>query len=281
MKKFMLITNNEKKKNIDSAKLITELIEKRGGKVSWSVMPAPTDISPMPVEEGTSAIITIGGDGTMVRSAQRTLGSKVPLIGVNRGHLGYLCDVSDENLEDAMDRIVAGNYTTQDRMMLAGQIKNADEDSKKSFFALNDIVLKGKNDQAVIRVSIYVNDTFLYAFDGDGIIIATPTGSTAYNLSANGPIADPGTELMLLTPINPHTLNTRSVILDSGAGILLRVESRRSTRRECAVVSFDGAHRQLLSHGEEIVITKAAEKTSFIRLDNSSFLERMHTRLGG
>lgn len=275
MKKFMIITNNEKKKNIEAANLIKDLIEKRGGSVNWSIMPGPSDISPMEVEKGTDAIIAIGGDGTVVRSAQRTIGSGVPLIGMNRGHLGYLCDINEGNLKEAIDLLMTGNYYTEQRMMIEGTVVN------QKFFSLNDMVLKSMNGQAVIRISIFVNGTFLYAFNGDGVIIATPTGSTAYNLSAAGPIVEPKTELMLLTPINPHSLNSRSIVLDSMDEITLKVESRRSNNRECATVSFDGAHRKNLSEKDIVRVVKAKEKTSFIRLDEGNFVERMQTRLGG
>lgn len=281
MKKFMLITNNEKHKNVLSANELKELIEKKGGQVVWSVMPAPGDLSPMSVPEDVSAIITIGGDGTMVRSAQRTLGSGVPLIGINKGHLGYLCDINEANLEEAIDRLMEGSYFTQERMMVTGSILRCEGTCCEAGVALNDVVLTCASSLTLIRINIYVNGTFLYGFNGDGIIISTPTGSTGYNLSAGGPIVDPGSELMLLTPINPHTLNSRSIVLDSRDRITIMAESRRSGRGETASVAFDGGRRQKLSQGDRLVVEKAGEKTRFIRLDETSFLERMKTRLGG
>lgn len=279
MKSFVLITNNEKKKNIEAANEIRSLIEKKGGEVSWAVMPAPGDISPMEIKEGCEAIITIGGDGTMVRSAQRTLGNNIPLIGMNRGHLGYLCDINEENLEESIDHLLEGKYHIEERMMLSGSIGNSSDGHIYS--ALNDIVLKGKNGQAVIRVSIYVNGTFLSTFTGDGIIVSTPTGSTAYNLAASGPIVEPVTELILITPLNPHSLNTRSIVLDPSDEIVLVPESRRSYKKDFVTVSFDGGHRQNLSDKDRLYIRKAKEKTRFIRLDEKNFIERMQSRLGG
>lgn len=281
MKKFMLITNNEKKRNIESTEYITSLIEKRGGSVAHSIMPAPTDPSSMDVPDGTDMIIAIGGDGTIVRSAQRTIGSGVPIIGVNRGHLGYLCEINDDNLENSIDQLMVGSYYLEKRMMLSGEIENSQEPFV--FNSLNDIVLTSKNNMAVIKICVYVNGTFLYAFNGDGIIVATPTGSTAYNLSSGGPIVEPNTELMLLTPVNPHSLNRRSIVLDSSDEIELVVESRRSTKFECAFVAFDGAHRRNLSDGDKVIVKKAKEKIEFVRLDldKDSFVERMQKRLGG
>lgn len=281
MKKFMLITNNEKKRNIESAEYITKLIEERGGSVFHSIMPAPTDPSSMEVPRDTDLIIAIGGDGTIIRSAQRTIGSGVPIVGVNRGHLGYLCEINDDNLKNSIEQLMDGSYFLEKRMMLSGEVVNST--NPFLFKALNDVVLTSKNNMAVIRISVYVNGTFLYAFNGDGIIVATPTGSTAYNLSAGGPIVEPNTEMMLLTPVNPHSLNSRSIVLDSSDEIELMVESRRSTKFECAFVAFDGAHRRNLSDGDKVIVKKATDKIEFVRLnlDKDSFVERMQKRLGG
>ncbi len=279
MKRFMLITNNEKKKNIEAAEFIKKEINKRGGDVTRSVMPAPTDPSPMKVPNGTDAIITIGGDGTMVRSAQRTIGSNTPLIGVNRGHLGYLCDINEDNVKDSIELLIEDKYIIEERMMLSGELLSTSEGYK--YPALNDIIIRGKNGQAVIDISIYVNGGFLYSYTGDGIILATPTGSTAYNLSAYGPIVEPTTEVILVTPINPHSINTRSIILDPKDEISVKVESRRSNKRDFAVVAFDGGQKQNLSHGDIVSVKKAKEKTRFLRLDYANFVERMKTRLGG
>lgn len=281
MKKFMLITNNEKPKNIENAHAVMDIVNKLGGEVVWSVMPAPGDLSEMEVPKDTTAIITIGGDGTMVRSAQRTMGCNVPLIGINRGHLGYLCEINENDIEPALKRLMEGNYTTEERMMLSGHIIRSDGSETSSSSALNDIVLTAHSGVTIMRLSIYVNGTFLYTFNGDGVIVSTPTGSTGYNLSANGPIVEPNTELMLITPLNPHTLNSRSIILDSADRVAIMIESRRSGRNETASVAFDGGRRSKLVVGERLVINKAEQKTSFIKLDDTSFLERMKTRLGG
>lgn len=281
MKKFMLILSSDKKKNIDSVDYLTKIIESKGGVVNWEIMPGPLDRSPMTLPEGTDIIISLGGDGTMVRTAQRTLGQGAALIGFNRGHLGYLCDINEDNLESAIETLMQGKYHTEERMMLSGNVVREDKKEAGDFYSLNDIVITSVNGQEVIRLNILVNDTFLYAFGGDGIIISTPTGSTAYNLSASGPIVEPNTEVILLTPINPHTLNSRSIILDPADEIRVVVESRRSQKENCACVAFDGGHRQILSDGDAVTARRASTKATFIRLDESSFIERMKERLGG
>lgn len=275
MKNFVIITNNDKPKNVESGNLIKTKLESRGARVSWQVMPAPSYNKPMEIPEDTDVIISIGGDGTMVRTALRTAGKNIPLIGFNKGHLGYLCDINETELDKSLDMIMAGRFVTEERMMITGKLPE-----NKSFNALNDIVLTYSGGQMILRINIFVNGTFLYSFNGDGIIVATPTGSTAYNLSANGPIVEPNTQLMLLTPINPHTLNSRSIILDSKDTIELSIDARRSRDIEKASVMFDGAERYRLKPGEKLIISKAMECAYFIRLDKTSFIERMNTRLG-
>lgn len=275
MKNFVIITNNDKPKNVESGNLIKTKLESRGARVSWQVMPAPSYNKPMEIPEDTDVIISIGGDGTMVRTALRTAGKNIPLIGFNKGHLGYLCDINETELDKSLDMIMAGRFVTEERMMITGKLPE-----NKSFNALNDIVLTYSGGQMILRINIFVNGTFLYSFNGDGIIVATPTGSTAYNLSANGPIVEPNTQLMLLTPINPHTLNSRSIILDSKDTIELSIDARRSRDIEKASVMFDGAERYRLKPGEKLTISKAMECAYFIRLDKTSFIERMNTRLG-
>lgn len=277
MNKFLIITNNEKEKNVHAAKDIISKIEGRGGVANWAVMPPRTDMSPIVVEKGTECIMTVGGDGTVIRSAQRTIGSGVPLIGYNLGHLGYLCDINESNFDNALDLLFENRFSVEDRMMLEGTLDTRGRQEK--LFALNDVVLTAPSGQSVANLTISVNGTYLYSFIGDGLILATPTGSTAYNLSANGPIVEPTTKLIVMTPLNPHTLNSRSIILDSSDEITVEIKQRRSDKRETVDVAFDGAHRRTLHIGQKLVVKCAYEYARIIRMDNMSFLERMKERL--
>lgn len=277
MEKYLIITNNNKEKNEQMVHFIMKAVEERGGTAEWVVMPPRNDRSMIEVAEGTKCIFTIGGDGTVIRSAQRTLGSRVPILGVNRGHLGYLCDLNEDNLIPAIDKLFTGDFETEERMMLSGWMQEDSEE--KPAYALNDVVLSSLNGQSVVHLTIYINEMPLYSFNGDGLIIATPTGSTAYNLSAGGPIVEPGTDLILLTPINPHTINTRTIILDPKDTITVEITPRRGGNRETVGIAFDGVHRRQMHVGERLVVRRAKEQARMVLLDKVSFIERLQARL--
>lgn len=275
MKSFLIITRDEKELNRTLARRMASEIELKGGRACIAVEPPRGNDDPMPVPEGTDCILTVGGDGALIRATRRTFGTGVPLLGINAGHLGYLCDLDADSVFDAIDSIISGDYDIEERMLLEGGL----ESSEKRIAALNDIVISSENPAQVISITVYVNGTVLYRFNGDGIIFSTPTGSTAYNLSANGPIVDPLIELILMTPINPHTLNSRSIILSSADEIAVEITRRRQHTREAAIVSFDGNSIEEFLPGDRVLVRKAAEKARIVRLSDMNFLERIGKKL--
>lgn len=275
MNSFLIVTNNEKDRNIAMANRIIDAIETRGGYASRAVMPHRGDKSPIEVAEDIECVITVGGDGTVIRTAQRTFGSGVPLLGVNMGHLGYLCDVNKDNLFNALDKVFDGDYTIEERMMLEGNFGGSSE----RLLALNDVVLSAPPEQSIVNLAIHVNGMHLYSFNGDGLILSTPTGSTAYNLSAHGPVVEPKTQLIVMTPINPHTLNSRSIILDSSDEIMVEMGARRSGKKEYVNVVFDGTNIIPLYIGEKLYVRSAAQKAKLVKVEEMSFLERIKARM--
>ncbi|MBQ9632041.1 MAG: NAD(+)/NADH kinase, partial [Lachnospiraceae bacterium] len=192
---------------------IKSAIETKGGVVDTCFV-EDDQFDRIHVAKGTDCILCVGGDGTLIAVARRTAKSGIPILGINRGHLGYLCDLDEESFYAAIPRLIEGRVEIEERMMLEGKIIGKNGVKVGPTRALNDIVVSSLNGLQVIHISVFVGDEFLYSFNGDGMIFATPTGSTAYNLSANGPIVDPKTDLILMTPINPHTLNSRSIVID-------------------------------------------------------------------
>ena len=215
----------------------------------------------------------------MIRAAQNIFGKNIPIIGINRGHLGYLCDLDEESVFEGIDALMSGDYSIEERMMVTGHLIDADGKVGKDIQALNDIVVCSSAGLQVMHMTVYVNGQYLYAYNCDGIIFSTPTGSTAYNLSANGPIVNPQTNLILLTPINPHTLNARSIVLDPYDELVLEIGVRREDVSEEAEVSFDGNHKRLLRPGEKLVVHRAKETTKMIHLKDISFLDRIRRKL--
>lgn len=278
MKDFFIVARNEEERNLALIKDIISYIEKKGGTCSYQVNPEDNSNEKLNVPEQAQCILTIGGDGTLIRAAQNTAGKNIPLLGINRGHLGYLCDLDDENIYSGIDRLLQEKYEIEQRMMLSGYIHGQEGDSDW-VPALNDIVLCSPYGLEVIHLTVYVNGQYLYSYNCDGMIFSTPTGSTAYNLSAHGPIVDPKTNLILITPINPHTLNARSIIIDQTGEIEVEIIPRRFDGKEMAQVSFDGNHQQLLKPSQRLKIHKSPETSSMIRFQQYNYLERIRSKM--
>lgn len=279
MKRFFVVARDDKKETLSLIQGIIDYICIHGGECSYGVNPDDALEAELSVPTETECILTVGGDGTLIRAAQNIFGKNIPMIGINRGHLGYLCDLDEESVYEGIDALLSGEYSIEERMMLTGHLVDEQGNVGKDIQALNDIVLCSSAGLQVIHVTVYVNGQYLYAYNCDGVIFSTPTGSTAYNLSANGPIVNPKTNLILLTPINPHTLNARSIVLDAYDELVLEIAARREDTVEEAEVSFDGNHKRLLHPGEKLVVHRAKETTKMIHLKDISFLDRIRNKM--
>ncbi len=230
------------------------------------------------VPAGVDCMIVLGGDGTVLRAARETKKLQIPIIGVNLGTLGYMTEIEPSGLEEALDRLIAGDYIQERRMMLNGRVCLADGGTKEGW-ALNDIVISRSGSLQIIKFNIYVNGQFLNDYDADGMIVTTPTGSTGYNLSAGGPLIEPKAKLIMLTPICPHTLNQRSIILSPEDVIEIEIPQGREGRAQTVEANFDGSHKIALETGDVIRIVKSEKSTDFIQLNQVSFLELLHKKM--
>lgn len=278
MKNFLVMANDRGRRG-NLLQTIQAAIEEKGCACQlyeddWIKSPEKVNI-----DETIECILTVGGDGTMIGAAKIALDHNIPLVGINRGHLGYLCDLDDDSVFDAIDALVEDRFVLEERMLLSGHIEDAEGHREQQIRALNDVVVSSSAGLQVIRMKIYVNGEYLYSFNGDGMIFATPTGSTAYNMSANGPIVDPKTDVILMTPINPHTLNTRSFVLDPSDRITLEIIRRHSDEDPAVAASFDGLQRGILVPGKRLVVRKAKAKVRMIRFTDMSFLERIRRKM--
>lgn len=223
-------------------------------------------------------ILVLGGDGTLLRAAKDTAQAKIPVIGVNLGTLGYLAEVERTNLKPALDQLLAGDYTIEERMMLKGQVFRNGK-ILEDCCALNDVAIVRNGRLQMLYFQIFVNGKFLKEYHADGMIVATPTGSTGYNMSAGGPIVEPAANLLLLTPVCPHTLQNRSVILKAEDEILIRVRKREGYDQANMDVTFDGGTSVGLEPGDEVRIVKSDLITSIIKLSEASFLDVLQRKL--
>lgn len=297
MKKFVLIVNALKDRNLEETRSLCSYIETRGGSCRYLVSVDEQEeirkIQAQDIPQGTECILVLGGDGTLIRTARDTVECGIPLIGMNMGTLGYLCELETESIYEALDLLLHDEYMLEERMMICGRKETpaavrgnlmasglkTEGETGQVFRALNDIVIHRTGSLSLVSLTVYVNGQYLHTFQGDGMILSTPTGSTGYNMSAGGPIVDPKTQLLLLTPINSHTLTQKSIVIDPQDEIVVEVESRRVQRDETVEVSFDGDHGCWLNVGECIRIRRAEESAKILKISKVSFLEILRKKM--
>ena len=277
MKHFFLITNEAKDPEYRYTREITSYLEAHGAEVAGVVSGKKTEH--MKLQTEIDCVIVLGGDGTLLKAARDIVEYEIPLIGINLGTLGYLAEVEISNIESALEQLICGEYTKEERMMLAGSVFDKGMETENNF-ALNDIVISRCGSLEILQFDIYVNGRFLNSYSADGMIVATPTGSTGYNLSAGGPIVEPGAQLLLLTPICPHTLNTRSIVLSPEDEVTIEIPPGKEQTVQTVEANFDGTHKVILKTGDKIVIKKAAVTTGILKLNTESFLEILHKKMG-
>lgn len=256
-------------------------IEQRGGTADYALSVDESgshEIDDRMIPQGTECILVLGGDGTLIRAARDTVARGIPLLGVNLGKLGYLCELEENTLPSALQELFADRYTIEERMMLGGYAQRGRQDTKERI-ALNDIVIHRTGALQIVNLNVFVNGEFLCSFKADGIILATPTGSTGYNLSAGGPIVDPQARMILMTPINSHTLNSRSIVINSTDEVTIELGSRRSEKDEQVEVSFDGDHNIRLEVEDRIVVHKTKVSARILKISKISFLEILRRKM--
>ena len=276
MNSFLAVSNKEKDEGGKVAQSIREYLE---GKGCTCVCESVThdNVCAGKLEEhadkGAECVIVLGGDGTLIQVAGALAGKDIPLLGINLGTLGYLAEVEREQIFPTLDKLIEDKFDIEERMML-----NADA-MGCSLDALNDIVITRLGDLRVVRYMVYVNGKCLTTYEADGIIVSTPTGSTGYNMSAGGPIVEPCASIILITPICPHTLNTRAVVLSADDEIRIEICVSKYKHEYEACVSCDGVSSAQLKEGDHVDIRKAAGVTKIIKMSREGFLEVLSRKL--
>ena len=231
------------------------------------------------VDYTVDAIIVLGGDGTMLAAAREYVGRHIPFIGVNLGTLGYLTEIEADKLESALDMLIDDKYDIEIRMMLSG-IPVIGGESMNPQTALNDIVINRKGALHVINFNIYVNGRMLSTYSADGMIISTPTGSTAYNLSAGGPIVEPRARLIMMTPVCSHTMvNNRTIVLADDDVIDIEIGKYKAGEQQEVDASFDGRCPVNLNEGDKIRIIRSDKVTKIIKPSRASFLDTLQKKM--
>ncbi len=223
-------------------------------------------------------IIVLGGDGTLLGAAREVIGLDVPILGINLGHLGFLAEVERQEIAQCVERLLHGDYAVEARMMLTATVARPDGRTD-TIEALNDLVITRAAFTRLIDLALYVDGSLVDNYSADGLICATPTGSTAYSLSAGGPIVDPAVDVLVVTPICPHKLDTRTIIAPAHKVITLQLGER--CRDYKAMVTADGQAGADLYYGDTLTIRRSAHVTRLVRLTGMDFYGVLRKKLQG
>lgn len=280
MKHFLIYTNVHKDSGFAVTGRICRFLQERG----CDVVTVTGEKNSLGKSDSPAALadvdcmLVLGGDGTILRAVREIRGLQIPILGVNLGTLGFMTEVEPGHIEEALTQVLAGDVARQERMMLRAAVERKGEDGGEQW-ALNDVVVSRRGSLQINDFDIYVNDRFLKRYSADGVIVSTPTGTTGYNLSAGGPIAAPDTRLMIITPICPHTLNQRSIILSPEDRIVIEIPEGREGGQQEVEANFDGSGRTVMHTGDRISITRSEKEAVFLKLNKVSFLENLRRKM--
>lgn len=281
MRQFFIVTNTDKDPKLETTHRIEAFLLKHGCKVSLLAREQNNDgieEGQIDVPEGTECIIVLGGDGTLLRTARDTAQYDIPLFGINLGNLGFLTEVGVDGMEACLLQLIQDDLEIEERMMLDGTVLHQGQPVWNTH-ALNDIVVHRMGKMMVLSLEVIVNGMLLNRYLADGIMVATPTGSTGYSMSAGGPIVEPRAKLMVLTPICPHTLNTRSIILSAEDRVEIRIGLGRDGQNQQADVNFDGGKTYCLESGDVVSMGRSEQVIKLARTNRISFLETLHKKM--
>lgn len=278
MNSFLILANDDKDIDLALSKNITKYLSEKGA-TSVLVSDVESDYDGIHIKEeligGAQAVIVLGGDGTMLRAAHAIGEHSVPILGINLGTLGFLTEIEEANIYTALDRLLADDFYIEKRIMIEGRVKD------KIYHSLNDVVITRAGFSRIIGLSIYVNDQLLDTYEADGVIVATPTGSTGYNLSAGGPIVSPKSKAIVVTPISPHSLTAKSVVFDMQDKIRVEIVKKRKTQDTEAIVSFDGDNNMELAAGDVVCAQVSSREISLIKMYDVNFYSVLRDKIGG
>lgn len=220
--------------------------------------------------EQADVVVTIGGDGTMLHTAQQIRRFDLPVLGINSGRLGFMANVQHNQIETALETVSRGDYRLDERFMLEATINGG-----KTYHALNEFLFTKKDTTSLVTISADYDGHFINRYWADGLIVASPTGSTAYNLSSGGPIVMPGTEVMVVTPINPHTLTTRPLVLPSNKELTVRMDENI----DHILFSHDGDLMEVEKRPLEVTVRRSSYSLKLIQLPGQNYFDTLRTKL--
>lgn len=272
-----------KDKSADLALALEMIAEwsKTHKEVSFCALESLKEVSPKNIEIVTEdalrkcdLLLAIGGDGTVLSTARIALGTSIPILGVNAGHVGFLAETRVEDLKTTLDLLQAGEFSTRNRMMLDAKIFREDKQLACET-VLNEVHIRARALERMVNLLVEYNGRYLTEYWADSLLVSTPTGSTAYNLSANGPIIHPSTSAFVLTPLAPSSLSVRPLIIPASAICQISSVSDSSLN-----LIFDGRINYTLESHDKLVLSQSESVTRFIRMKNTGFVDALREKLG-
>ena len=288
MKKFCVITNKSKDTGFETTKKIENLISSLGG--TCVLMGDPLDKGAEPLENmksfskldeelmsGCECVIVLGGDGTIIETARAIGDRETPLVGINLGTLGFLSCMEKDSIDYAIKELIEDRYTIENRMLL--KVTSSSNGKLSTCMALNDVTVTRSGLSRIIKTDVWVNGEEVCSYFGDGCLVSTPTGSTGYNLSAGGPIVTPEARLMCITPICPHTLNNRTIIVSGDDKIRIVIGEKKKSQDTESFATIDGQMAVRLNSGDFIDVEQSGTVCKFVRFPEQSFFKVLKSKL--
>ncbi len=282
VKTIAIVANKGKPEARIVARELLYLLEEKGARVLIEESIAPDlgrlDLAcPLDAFAGRADLVCVlGGDGTLLRVTRQLAGCSLPLLGINLGTLGFLSEAEPDNLPLAVDNLLSGRYRIEERTMLEAKLLRGGE-LLATYTAMNDIVIAKGSFCRIIQCAVYLDDQYVATFSGDGVIVASPTGSTAYSLSAGGPIVAPNVDMLLLTPVAPHSLTARPMVFSADQLIRIEVDA---VHKEMGL-SVDGQFGYRLEGRDEIHIRRSPHVTPLIKWEEGNFFDVIRKKLQG
>lgn len=276
MRTVGVLVNQDKPSADDTKQRLCHLLRQHGiAQVTATTEQLASDAITGQAFEGAELIFVLGGDGTLLGAARKLVDWKIPLLGINLGHLGFLSEADPGNLQETVRRVVNREYDLEQRLVLYTRVVRKDGDSGPDFVGINDVAIGKGSFARMVTVEVYVDDVLLDSYRGDGVLVSTPTGSTAYSLSCGGPIVVPYAKAILITPICPHTLVSRPCVIDSSQMIRMVVRGPQ----EDVGLTVDGQIGFPLAPGDEVTVGRSPVDVTLVKWRDREFFSVLRKKL--
>jgi NAD+ kinase len=274
-----LVIRQDMHSHLDTVKLVTTALGKHADVLVHSLdanfpIAEIETVSMAKLVDQADLVISLGGDGTLLTAARALVDKKTPLLGINLGRLGFLADVSVGDFEQHLIAVIAGRYTVESRFFIEGEIDGPNRSTSKNI-AINDIILHSHESLSMIEYEVYSDGHLIHKQRADGVIVTTPTGSTAYALSGGGPIMHPSLETLAIVPICPHTLSNRPIVLPANQEIEIRLSEGKSIAR----VNYDGRSSVIIGTGDRVRIKRHSQMITLLHPENYDYFQILRAKL--